>query len=1285
MSLNLFKRFRDDRKYFTIVLFVLFLILISGIVTPILLEKKKDNWSARVDRKIEDIQMGADRIFRGKEDGLLSAKNRLKSDLANVLGGSKSTYGSLIRLINSDRFSSYSIEVLAPNGKLIGWNDILAIKQEDVLPLSYPAGEAHFYRSDLVTYLTVTDTLVVDNDQFYFLVSSPIEKNYTLQSPYYRQINFSGELSDIFSTQFKIDYNAFASPERDGRYYSFDLLNNRDNKIGLVTFARPSLDLELNSIQATAAKIQTILVILAFIFLGVSFRRELKTMKYRTVKFIILLVYLSGFRILLFNLGFPSNFLSGPLVDSGYFSSAFAGGIVKSPAEFFITSFFVLLVSLKAFGYSYDYFKNPPASGNKFLRALLIIPVFPVYFMTFRGLNASIRSLIFDSTLRYFKSPDLIPSFPALSMILSTLLFGLAVILFMGALVVLLISFFPSARIRKTKVFFLILFLVFEIAGLVFFFIQNTPLITPVLSLVIIALFFVFIFITCFTVSGNAVYNYVFATLLASVIAITLMNYFNLELERESLKTTALELNRSNESLLRFFLSETLEKASENEELKRTFSLRGSNSDAMAFVIWSGSALQHESINSSITIYDKDLRKKGQFSVEPENNSVNLSALKNKLGRDDLVIEKLNNSEDDGSDKLIGLAAVKERGIILGYVSAAINVNILNPGKSLPEFLESRKNIINSVIEPEQLKIFEFRDSKLQKVFGDIYPSLNQTKTILNAKYSRDNEAWLTLKLSDEPYLAYVLKNENDGGLRITTVAVLEKNLSWNLYNFFKIFIIHSIFILVLFLVIFGAQFRKFKYSFRTQLLIALLLVSVIPVIILALYNRQIVQEKSQASVIKELNERSVYVENHLKAQLKEESNKGLQDIFTHAGNELKISFSIYEGTTQIFNSREQYYKAGLFSNMLDPEAYYQLNYLNYREALNKEKINNFTYNAFFRRTDIDKYHFIISVNDAFNKVKPAYTVIDIDVFLFGIYSFATILIILISTFLANKISSPIRRLTKATESIAHGDFNVEIDNNQRGEIKDLLDGFKSMTTELQKNQVELAELERENAWKEMAKQVAHEIKNPLTPMKLAVQQLMISYKDKNKNFDGIFNKVSATLLNQIESLSQIATEFSRFARMPNYKMEELDLLPVLHDIINLFIEEKIDIKISSPVDSLVIEADKVQLRRLLINLIRNSIQAQAGEINITVKSLKKQARVLIRDNGNGIPEQFRDRIFEANFTTKEKGMGIGLKLAKRFMESIRGDIVLVSSSDEGTEFEITIPVAMNKKENSSK
>ena len=1283
MSVEFLKRFKDDRKYFAIVLFILFLIFISGIITPILVDRTKDNWDDKLADKILNIESSVNAIFNKKESSLITTADDLSNKIRTALSEPKTTYGSLIKLINGPEYENCSIEVLAPNGRMIGWNDVIAVKSEDILPLSYPAGEAHFYRSDLVTYLTVTDTLLLENDQFYFVVSVPLEKNYKLQNDYYKNVNFTDELSNKFPTSFSIDYNPFSSLSRDGRKFSFELFNNKYNKIGTVTFLKPSLETAENSLRTQVSQLQSLLVILCVIFLGFGFKREFKALKYRGLKFLSFVIYCGLFRETLYFLNIPSGLIDSTITDPAYFSSTFGGGIVRSPIEFFVTAVFLLIIGIKAFLYAHDFFTSySDNSKSKYLKALLILPLIFLFFITFRSLNASIRSIIFDSALRYFKEPELIPSLPALVMNLDTLMFTLSVIFMLIVFIILSLSFLRVKESKYSRYYFLLLFIAFEALGIAYLRIQNTPLITPVLSIVIIALLFIIVYIICFRESRVPAYNYVFITLIASVISITLLNYFNLDLERESLKTTALEVNRSNDNLLKFFLEETLSRAEKNSEIKKSFSLLNSNFYSEAFILWSSSPLQKESLNSSITILDKNFKEVGHFSVGVDDKLKYFDSLKTKAA-DTLQIVQI--SPGEGQTLFLGLVPIKERGIVLGYISATINENILNIwDNNIPEFLQSNKNIINSVIDPQQLKIYEFTDNKLTKIYGDIYPSINQVKPIINADFSPDNEAWLNLTLNAEYYLTYAFKNQVDGQSKITSVSVLEKNLSWNLFNFFKIFIIHSIFILLLFMLIFISQFKGFKYSFRTQLLIAFLIISIIPVIILAVYNRQIVKEKTQDAILKELNIRSDFVVNHIRTQIKNDNTKNLQEVFQHAGEELGISFSIYEGTTQIFNSKDQYYKAGLFGDKLDPEAYYQMDYLNYREFLDNEYFNNYNYNIFYKRMNINDRVYVIGVNDAFNKIQLTYSVVDVDVFLFGIYSFAAILIIILSTFLANRISLPIRRLTKATESVAHGDFNVEIRNKERGEIKDLLDGFNSMTRELQKNQVELAELERENAWKEMAKQVAHEIKNPLTPMKLAVQQLVISHKEGNKNFEKMFKKLSSTLLSQIENLSLIATEFSSFARMPNYKMEEIDLIPVIKDTVNLFVDEKVNINVNTNLVSAIVESDKVQLRRMIINFIRNSIQANASKIDLSIVQEEENIKINISDNGSGIPERYQEKIFESNFTTKPKGMGLGLKLAKRFIENSKGSIKLVNSSEKGTAFLIVIPVLSAKTGKSS-
>ncbi|MGD1007182.1 MAG: ATP-binding protein [Ignavibacteriaceae bacterium] len=1275
MFQKIFNKLKGDRKYFAVVFFIFALILILGITSPIYIRLQQENWKKNLPFKISEIQFSVSSVFHSRENSLIDDVRNLKDRLRNALNSSSSSYGALISTVNNDDFDKYSIEVLAPNGKLIAWNASIAIPQNDIFPLVFPAGQVHFYNGDLAAFLTVTDTVIFENDLFCFVVSLPVERYYSIQNQYYTEINFPKELSGKYQTQFSLNYFPLAEESNDGRKYSFALLNKQGNKVGIISFYKPSLDASLDYIYQIISELQSLLIVIAVFVLVLGFKNEFRKIKYRTVRLFILSLYCAASRMLLYYLGFPANIMKGPLIDPAFFSSTLGNGIVKSPIEFFITALFALIICVQVLRYQMDYIKSPIKyrSGKIWLVIILFIPITLIFLLTIRGLSASIKSIIFDSTLRYFKETNLFQNLPSVMMNLNLLMLGTVMMILLIAYILLLVSLLPVIEKKKLDWVIIGLFIGYQIFGYLFIEFQDEPLITPLLIFIIITLAFILARQIYFgEIKSN--YCFVYITLLASLISITFLNYFNLELEKNSLRTTALEIHRSNDNLLRFLLKETLRNASENEGLISDFYDRNSNFTADAFKLWANSSLQRESLNSSLNIWDKEQNHLGGFDSGIDLDPKLPEQFINYTDETSLIIET--NSPEDSLKKIYtGIVPILDRSAIIGYVTASIGFDLQNlASNSLPDFLESKTNIINSVLDVQRLKIFEFTDSKLTHVYGDIYPSRDQIKPILDAKLSTDNETWLNLSLNNENFYTYVLKTFLGSTPIITAVSTREKRISWDLFNFFKIFLIHSIFIIILLLVLFIFKIKNVRYTFRTQLLIAFLFISIIPVIILAIYDRQIVKQRTDNAVSNELSERLNYVENILDEKLSESPSGDLLKAFENTGRDLGISFAVYEGSVQIFNSREQYYKAGLFTDKLNPQVYYQLNYLSFREYFTKEYIDDFEYDSFYKTVNIGDRTFIIGVNDAFNKVRLTYSVMDIDVFLFGIYSFATLIMIIISTFLANRISRPIRRLTKATASVAQGDFNLEINSNEKGELKDLLAGFNSMTKELQRNQIEHADLERENAWKEMAKQVAHEIKNPLTPMKLAVQQLMVSYRDKNKNFDSIFEKLSSTILNQIENLNQIASEFSRFARMPNYKLEEIDLLPIIKDIVNLFADEKIKLNIQTFFNSTSVEGDKSQFRRLLINLIRNSIQADANKITITLTSENEFYNLLVTDNGKGIPENIKDKIFESNFTTKEKGMGLGLKLAKRFIEGINGNISLVENNDSGAAFKILIP-----------
>ncbi|MDH3268676.1 MAG: ATP-binding protein, partial [Ignavibacteria bacterium] len=879
----------------------------------------------------------------------------------------------------------------------------------------------------------------------------------------------------------------------------------------------------------------------------------------------------------------------------------------------------------------------------------------------------------FDSTIRYFKEPDLIPSLPTLLMNLNILIFTLASLFVIIACILLLGKYLKLLKGERSIFNFSALFVLLQVSCFIFFIKQPEPLITLFMYFVFFSLIFLVIANLYFR-EINVSVSIIYTSIIASVIGISMLNYFNLELEKRSLKVIAYEVNRANKELLSYLVDETLINSVENDKLVSSLHRLNSNYDSEAFIAWSKSSLQRESLSSEVVIFDRNFNSLGKFTVGFE-EIVDYKKLYTKRSESLVNSKEISISAPAGLG-FAGVVPVEKDNITTGYIAVAAKFSVENLGAAeFPDFLESNKAALGSVVDLNLIKIFEFLDNKLLQARGNIFPSKELREQIFKAKLTNYGDGWVNLSFYGEDYIAFILKNNLDGLEKTTVVAIKEKEVTWSLYNFFKIFLVHSLFILLLVLILISFRYLKLKYSFRMKLLGAFLLVSIIPIVALAGYNREVVKERTSAAIFNELSKRSEYLENHINAQKTKYPDRDFQIAFENAAKELKIAFTIYENSEEIYSSRSEYYDNTLLSDKLNSEVHYNLNYLSYRELLTREFLDKYVYDAYYRKIDFGNRSFIIGVNDAFNRIELSYSPVDADVFLFGVYSFAVIIITLLSTLFANQISSPIRQLTRATNAVAQGDLNIQLINKEKGELKELLDGFNAMTSELQKNQNDIAELERETAWKEMAKQVAHEIKNPLTPMKLSVQQLVAAYNDKKTEFDEILKKLSQALLNQIDNLSLIASEFSSFAKMPSLKLEKFDLIPIIKDTVHLFGDEEAEIKFDSNVEKVIVESDSSQLRRMFINLIRNSIQAKAQIITINLSTESYDSVIDITDDGLGVTPENQSKIFETNFTTKEKGLGLGLKLIKRFLENTGGEIKLLSSSSAGTVFRIKIPI----------
>ncbi len=283
----------------------------------------------------------------------------------------------------------------------------------------------------------------------------------------------------------------------------------------------------------------------------------------------------------------------------------------------------------------------------------------------------------------------------------------------------------------------------------------------------------------------------------------------------------------------------------------------------------------------------------------------------------------------------------------------------------------------------------------------------------------------------------------------------------------------------------------------------------------------------------------------------------------------------------------------------------------------------------------------------------------------------------IIAYFISNFVTKSLDSIGETIKRTSLQNKNVKIDiKNTPAEVAALIDSYNTMIDELKDSAVKLAKSERETAWREMAKQVAHEIKNPLTPMRLTIQTFERQYSNGENFTKERIKDFSDSLIQQIDTMSSIATAFSDFAEMPEPKKEKLNIVEVIELAVDIFEKDKISFKSSSK----IIEAhfDRTQLIRVITNLLKNAFQAipegRTANINLDVSEHDGLIKISISDNGYGISKSDMKKIFEPSFTTKTSGMGLGLSMIKNILNAYNGDITFTSKSNIGTTFNVTFP-----------
>jgi len=395
------------------------------------------------------------------------------------------------------------------------------------------------------------------------------------------------------------------------------------------------------------------------------------------------------------------------------------------------------------------------------------------------------------------------------------------------------------------------------------------------------------------------------------------------------------------------------------------------------------------------------------------------------------------------------------------------------------------------------------------------------------------------------------------------------------------------------------------------------------------------------------------------------------------------LDVNVYDFTGELrATSQADVYSRGVLSTRMSPRAFYSLLRLRRAQYIQKEQVSELSYNTIYAPVGANSAapYAYLSIPYFTSQQELNQEISNFLITLINLYAFIFLLTGLLALLITNRITGSFTVISNKMKEVSLSRINEQIVWERNDEIGQLVTEYNKMVSQLQESADLLAKSEREEAWREMARQVAHEIKNPLTPMKLSLQYLQKAIAENSSNVQLLTSSVAKTLVEQIDYLSKIAADFSQFANINHVKEVVFDLHEVLQPLESIYSKNPdVTFHWHMLTERVMVKADKTQMNRLFTNLLVNAIDAcdKNEQAVITVKEIRKDDAVIvsIADNGSGISEAMRSRIFTPNFTTKSSGTGLGLAMCKGIVEKANGRIWFETELGVGTTFYVRFPL----------
>jgi signal transduction histidine kinase len=574
---------------------------------------------------------------------------------------------------------------------------------------------------------------------------------------------------------------------------------------------------------------------------------------------------------------------------------------------------------------------------------------------------------------------------------------------------------------------------------------------------------------------------------------------------------------------------------------------------------------------------------------------------------------------------------------------------------------------------------FAVFDREGQLLFNPDKLSSGISSALLERILFNERSIWAVTQDKDKSFDSLYFKINN----RIYALFLPKKNFLKLSVEFFKLLFFYlSICLILLPLVAFlysKERLKSFLRSFSNRVYISFIAISLVPLLLVTFSTRsffeQIFSQQFTEKVEIQADFAKRVMDDFILTQQEDQISLTLppDDVVYWISSIIFNDVNLYQDGVIVSSSRQEFFDYGFFPELIDGEIFYKIQYENNPFYTQTQKIGDYSFHTLTIPYFLQDSLLLISLPFPLEQQEIAKASSEMIELLLFISFFFIVVVIILARGMGGMIVNPIKRLLAGTREVSLGNLEVSIPHKHEDEMKTLIDGFNTMVKNLKKHQQDLTEMSKKAASAEMARKVAHEIKNPLTPIQLSAEHLLTVYEEEKENFKDALKQSVSYITSEVENLRKIAHEFLAISKEAQIKMEDFDLRELVQETIIPYkniLSKRIPIKETYSGDDFILKGDKEKIKIAIRNIFTNAIEAirDHGEIKVILTKEEEGLSLTIEDTGSGMNPAVLKQIFDPYFSTKDMGTGLGLSIAKKIIEDHGGTIQAISKEKRGTQ-----------------